>query len=236
MRGQGEEVDHFMTIVSLDGQLSGDFFQQTPTTLHLSHKSKNSTILLSPHSFSEKWKIPKTGFYTPTDVSIVITPHISETAGVMALLRLIDTSDLSPTRVLYQSKKFNLGTGLTVEGSQLPFCLPVGEYPIQFEVMVSQSQFQATRTMYSTSLEWRMMLSPIPLSRVKSVFVEAIQPPSLVGPYNHKIKSNKSRGGKGKDLNCPLEKSNSTGVGTTTGLVTGDCVGPLELFPVRDDV
>nr|UHS72081.1 MAG: putative movement protein [Tombusviridae sp.] len=223
-----------MTIVSLDGQLSGELFQQIPSTVLLSHNSKRSIISLSPHTFSEKWKIPKTGFYTPTDVSIVITPHISETAGVMACLRLVDTSDLSPTRILYQSKKFNLGTGLTVEGSQLPFCLPVGEYPIQFEVTVSQSQFQDTRTMYSTSLEWRMMLSPTPLSRVKSVFVEAIQPPCQVGPYYHKIKNNKSRGGKGRVTGGPLEQTVYSGGGTTPGLVTGDCVGPLQTFPVRD--
>lgn len=159
-----------MSIVSLDNCLDFTPFQSTLSEVHLSHKTKHAVITLGPHTFSDKWKLPKAGFYTPTDVRIVITPHISEIASVMARIRLVDTSDMSPSRVLYLSQEFNLGHGLTLEGTQLPFCLPVGEYPIQFEVMVSRSQFQATRTMFSTSLEWRMMYSPIPLCRVKSAF------------------------------------------------------------------
>jgi len=174
---RGVEVDHFMAIISLDNCLDFTPFQDTPSIVHLKHKTTKTSLTLGPHNFSDKWKVPKVGFYTPTDVRIVITPHISEKAAVMAVIKLIDASDMSPSRVLYQSHEFNLGHGLTLEGTQLPFCLPIGEYPIQFEVTVSRSQFQDTRTLFSTSLEWRMMYSTTPLCRVKSVFATVSHQP-----------------------------------------------------------
>jgi len=182
-----------MAIISLDNCLDFTPFQDTPSIVHLKHKSTKSTLILGPHNFSDKWKVPSTGFYTPTDVRIVITPHISEKAAVMATIRLVDASDMSPSRVLYQSQEFNLGHGLTLEGTQLPFCLPIGEYPIAFEVTVSRSQFRDTRTLFSTSLEWRMMYSATPLCRVKSVFatvahqpLEAMLPSSMIDKRNRK--------------------------------------------------
>nr|WRQ65401.1 RNA-dependent RNA polymerase [Tolivirales sp.] len=224
----GLEADHFMSIVSLDGELDlSSPFQTTTSTVHLSHKSKRPSVVLGPHSFGDKWKVPKTGFYTPTDVSFVVTPHISENAGVTAVVTLIDVSDLSPTRVLYRSQEFNLGHGLTLEGSQLPFCLPVGEYPILFEVTVSRSQFAATRTMFSTSLEWRMQWSPTPLSRVKSVFATA-QVKALEATPSFKLKQkteNKSRGPRAANK-LPHNRTSTPAIGgTSVGLVTDGCVG-----------
>jgi len=185
---------------------------------------------LGPHTFGDKWRVPKNGFYTPTDVRFVVTPHISENAGVTATVKLIDASDMSPSRVLYKSQEFNLGHGLTMEGSQLPYCLPVGEYPIQFEVTVSRSQFAATRTMFSTSLEWRMMWSPTPLSRVKSVFATA-QEKVLEAEPSFKLKkipktiSKGPRALKGTDNQ---QNARSVSGGTTAGLVTGGCVGLID--------
>lgn len=183
-----------MSIISLDNCLDFTPFQSTLSQVHLSHKTKHAVVSLGPHTFSDKWKLPKTGFYTPTDVRIVITPHISETASVMARIQLVDISDMSPSRILYRSPEFNLGHGMTLEGTQLPFCLPVGEYPIQFEVTVSRSQFQATRTMFSTSLEWRMMYSPTPLCRVKSAFATVTHKPLDADlPTTFKKRPTKSR-------------------------------------------
>nr|UHS72028.1 MAG: putative movement protein [Tombusviridae sp.] len=217
-----------MSIISLDGELDlANPFHSTVSTVHLSHKTKRPTVTLGPHTFGDKWRVPKSGFYTPTDVRFVVTPHISENVGVTATVKLIDASDMSPSRVLYKSQEFNLGHGLTMEGSQLPFCLPVGEYPIQFEVTVSRSQFAATRTMYSTSLEWRMMWSPTPLSRVKSVFATA-QVKALEAEPSFKMKSIPKRSKGPRALPAP-ERSGVTpnvGGGTTSGLVSGDCVGP----------
>lgn len=228
---QGEEADYFMSIVSLDNALDlSSPFQTSTSTVHLSHKTKRPSVILGPHTFSDKWKVPKNGFYTPTDVRFVVTPHISENAGVTATVKLIDTSDMSPSRVLYRSQEFNLGHGLTMEGSQLPFCLPVGEYPIQFEVTVSRSQFADTRTMFSTSLEWRMMWSPTPLSRVKSVFATA-QVKLLEAEPSFKLKkipNNSTKGPRaGQALNNNRKALPSVG-GTTVGLVTHDCVGTDE--------
>lgn len=219
-----------MSIISLDGELSFTPFQPTTSLTHFRHKTRRSSVRLGPTTFG-KWKVPSHGYYTPTDVRLVITPHISEKAGVMATVKLIDESDMSPSRVLYQSKEFNLGHGLTLEGSQLPFCLPVGEYPIQFEVTVSRSQFQETRTMYSTSLEWRMMWSTTPLSRVKSVFAVAQEPVQDASPSfrNMTIKTrdtNKSRGPRASRDAVTSEKLPKEGGGTTLGLVAKACVGP----------
>lgn len=226
----GVEANHFMSIISLDGELDFTPFQSTTSTVHLSHKSTRSTVTIGPHSFSDKWKIPKNGFYSPTDVRLVVTPHISENAGVMATVKLLDASDMSPSRVLYQSPEFNLGHGLTMEGSQLPFCLPMGEYPIQFEVTVSRSQFQATRTMFSTSLEWRMMWSPTPLSRVNTVFATASVPvlgavPNFSTKYRNK---QKSRGPRAALAPHSSGKAPAINGGTTPGLVAGSCVGLIE--------
>lgn len=218
-----------MSIISLDGELGLSPYQATSSTFHFKHKTRRSLITFSPQTFSDKWNVPKNGFYTPTDVTFVVTPHISEKAGVMATVKLIDVSDLSPSRVLYESKPFNLGHGLTLEGSQLPFCLPVGEYPIAFEVTVSRSQYLATRTMFSTSLDWRMMWSPTPLSRVKSVFAEATQPVMEAAPtFNMKLKgTNKSSVAQRKEQKR-IEQPKTTRGGTVIGLVTDECVGRVE--------
>lgn len=218
-----------MSIISLDGELAYTPYQQTESLVQLSHKSRRSTVSFGPHNFSDKWKIPKSGFYTPTDVRFVITPHISESAGVTATVKLIDSSDMSPSRVLFQSPEFNLGHGLTLEGSQLPFCLPMGEYPILFEVTVSRSQFAATRTMFSTSLEWRMMWSVTPLSRVKSVFAvarpEAIE--ATTSSFSINVSdTNVTSGPRAQARLAGKRKDTKVGGGTITGLVAGECVGP----------
>nr|UHS72117.1 MAG: putative movement protein [Tombusviridae sp.] len=219
-----------MSIISLDGELDiSSPFQTSTTQVHLSHKTKRPAVTLGPYSFGDKWRVPKSGFYTPTDVRFVVTPHISENAGVTATVSLIDTSDMSPSRVLYRSKVFNLGHGLTMEGSQLPFCLPVGEYPIQFEVTVSRSQFADTRTMFSTSLEWRLMWSPTPLSRVKSVFATA-QDRVLEAEPSFKLKQKpkiSTKGPRAARLVNPSEPLPCLSGGTTSGLVAGSCVGLL---------
>nr|UHS72233.1 MAG: putative movement protein [Tombusviridae sp.] len=216
-----------MSIISLDGELDLAPFTRSSSLVHLSHKTKKSQIRLGPTTFSDKWKVPKNGYYTPTDVRLVITPHISEKAGVMAVVKLLDESDMSPSRVLFQSKQFNLGHGLTLEGSQLPFCLPIGEYPITFEVTVLRSQFQEARTMFSTSLEWQMMWSSIPLSRVKSVFATAQPPLAEAVPTfkNIRCPSNISRGPRAGPKAGRGRKHSVEDGGTTLGLVTEDCVG-----------
>lgn len=216
-----------MSIISLDGELDFTPYNRTSSVVHLSHKSKRGEIHLGPKSFSDKWKIPSSGFYTPTDVRLVITPHISEKAGVMAVVKLIDASDMSPARVLYQSKEFNLGHGLTLEGTQLPFCLPIGEYPILFEVTVSRSQFVEARTMFTTSLEWRMMWSSTPLSRVKSVFAVAHQPVIEVSPTFKNIVPLLDSGPRAGGKSRKSRTSASTSGGTVQGLVTLECVGPV---------
>jgi len=215
-----------MSIISLDGELDFTPFSRTASLVHLSHKTTRSHIHLGPRSFGQKWKVPNHGFYTPTDVKLVITPHISERAGVMATVKLLDESDMSPSRVLFQSKEFNLGMGLTLEGSQLPFCLPVGEYPISFEVMVSRSPFAEARTMFTTSLEWRMMWSSTPLSRVKSVFAVAHQPVQEATHLFRSIRTDtESSGPRATDLDSSSENDISFDGGTTLGLVTKNCVG-----------
>lgn len=218
-----------MSIISLDGELDlVSPFQSSTNVVHLSHKSRRPSITLSPHTFGEKWKIPKNGFYTPTDVRLVITPHISENAGVTAVVRLLDVSDMSPSRVLYTTPEFNLGHGLTIEGSQLPFCLPVGEYPIQFEVTVSRSQFAETRTTFTTSLEWRMMWSPTPLSRVQSVFATAHSRVMDANPtfkLRDKPKNKQSRGPRAGSVVARSERTSAVVGGTVIGLVTDGCVG-----------
>ncbi|CAD89893.1 putative movement protein [Johnsongrass chlorotic stripe mosaic virus] len=215
-----------MSIVNIDGEFEQPQFQDTPSKVYISHKSRKSLVCLGPSVFHKLWKVPKTGFYTPTGVTFVVTPHISESAGVTAVIKLIDMSDMSPSRVLYKSKEFNLGHGLTLEGSQLPFCLPIGEYPIHFEVTVSRSQFQATRTMFSTSLEWHLMYSPTPLSRVRSVFGVAHQP-VLEVETNFRMKTKQISSSVVAVL--PKQKALGKGLkpvgGTTPGLVTGNCVG-----------
>ncbi len=231
---QGVEADHFMSIVKLDGEIDFAPYNPTSSLVHLSHKTKRSRIQLGPQTFSQKWKVPNHGFYTPTDVRLVIAPHISERAGVMATVKLVDESDMSPSRVLYQSKEFNLGHGLTLEGSQLPFCLPVGEYPIVFEVTVLRSQFADTRTIFTTSLEWRMMWSPTPLSRVKSVFAVAHQPVMEALPSFKTIKTSTESSGPraGAGVNKSGNDTSSDG-GTTLGLVTKDCVGSEDVVTSR---
>lgn len=182
-----------MEIISLDGSFEDHLdIQNQVKKLVLSHKSDRGFSPLAPTSTKEKWKAPRVGFYVPIDVRFVVTPHLSEKANVMAEVKLVDTRDMSKARVLYQSKPFNLGSGIVIEGSQLPFCLPAGDYPLQFEVMVSQSQFRETSTLYTTSIEWRMMCSNTPLSRVKSVMGSAHVPAVEVQPsFRMKLESPK---------------------------------------------
>jgi len=220
-----------MSIIDLDGQFSYTPYSATQQQISLSHKSRRSFIQFGPHSLPEKWKVPKSGFYTPADVRLVVTPHISENAGVLAQVRLVDESDMSPSRVLYESNKFNLGLGITLEGSQLPFCLPIGEYPIHFEVMVLQSPYQATRTIFTTSLEWRMMWSPTPLSRVKSVFVTA-HSDAVEATTRFRHLSLTEPSGNQSRVAQPSKKTKNRkhqGLvgGTTAGLVTSNCVGTM---------
>lgn len=226
---RGLEAYHFMSIVNIDGEIDFAPFQSTTSTIHLTHKTRKSICRFGPSSFSQKWKVPKTGFYTPTAVNFVVTPHISEKAGIMASIRLVDESDMSPTRVLYQSQSFNLGHGMTLEGSQLPFCLPVGEYPILFEVTVQRSQFLATRTLFSTSLDWQLMYSPTPLSRVKSVFATAHVPVQEACPQFKLVKAVESKVPRAKGGKPKSVQSKISGGGTPAGVVPGSFVGPLRL-------
>jgi hypothetical protein len=231
----GQEADHFMTIVSLDGEFDYPPYQPVTSRVHLSHKSTKSAVCLGPATFSQRWRVPRSGFYTPTDVTFVVTPHISEKAGVLATVKLIDATDMSPSRVLFETKVFNLGHGITLEGSQLPFCLPIGEYPIHFEVTVSRSQFQGTRTMYTTSLEWQLMYSPTPLSRVKSVFAVAHHPVVEVTPNFSMKTKNKSSVKAGRPLKVLEQGRVDAGGGTTGGLVPPRCVGPVHTPPSKTE-
>lgn len=213
-----------MSIVSIDGEFDQPSYQATSDSVCLSHRSTKAITGFGPSFFQRLWKgVPRSGFYTPADVSFVVTPHISESAGVLAIVKLIDASDMSPARVLYQSEKFNLGLGLTLQGSQLPFCLRIGEYPIHFEVTVLRSQFQDTRTIFSTSLAWRMMYSITPLCRVKSVFTTAHQHVVQATTNAFTIRA-KSKGGSAAKRKA-TERVKAADVGTTPGLVSRNCVG-----------
>lgn len=195
-----------MEIVSLNGSFEETLnIQNEVKRLNLTHKTKLSICPFAPSTQLQKWKIPKSGFYAPMDVSFVVHPHLSERAGVMAVVKLVDSRDSGPSRILYKSASFNLGHGLTVEGSQLPFCLPVGEYPLQFEVMVSQSQFKETASIFSTSLDWRMLFSNTPLSRVKSVMGAAHTPAQVIEP-NFKMQIKSSRGGRQIDSKTRMSR------------------------------
>ncbi|AHA53612.1 movement protein [Yam spherical virus] len=197
-----------MEIQSLDGTFEGTLAVQNEVKkILLSHKTTKAILPLAPVSQFSKWKIPKTGFYAPIDVKFVLTPHISERAQVKGVVKLVDSRDLSPSRELYRSKEFNIGHGLLIEGSQLPFCLPVGDYPLQFEVTVLQSQFRETANLYSTSVEWRMMSSTTPLSRVKSVMGAAHQPAMHLEP-NFKMKLESSKGASQKRQQKKSNKPN----------------------------
>lgn len=183
-----------MEIQSLEG-----YFEEAVEILkelkkvQVTHRTHHSIIPLAPIHLLTTWKTPKTGFYVPTDVTFVLTPHLSERAGVKAVVRLVDSRELTPSRVLYTTPEFNLGNGITIEGSQFPFCLPVGEYPIQFEVKVSQCSFKETARLYTTSLRWHMMCSTTPLSRVRSVMGSA-QPPTAIVEPNFKMQLESSKG------------------------------------------
>jgi len=183
----------YMEIVSLDGSLEEQVIVQNEVKkVLISHKTTKAILPLAPYGHLTKWKVPKTGFYAPIDVKFVLTPHISEQAQVKGVVKLVDMRDSAPSRELFRSQEFNIGRGLTIEGSQLPFCLPVGDYPLQFEVTVLQSQFKETATLYTTSVEWRMMSSTTPLSRVKSVMGVAQQPAMTITPnFNMSLKSSK---------------------------------------------
>nr|BAU09528.1 movement protein [Pothos latent virus] len=197
-----------MEIQSLDGKLGEELAVQNEVKkILLSHKTTKAILPLAPISQFSKWKIPKQGFYAPIDVKFVLTPHISERAQVKGVVKLVDSHDLSPSRELYRSKEFNIGHGLVIEGSQLPFCLPVGDYPLQFEVTVLQSQFRETANLYSTSVEWRMMSSTTPLSRVRSVMGAAHQPAMKLLP-NFKMSLESSKGGGMKPHQRKFNKPN----------------------------
>nr|WRQ65998.1 tombus P22-like movement protein [Tolivirales sp.] len=201
-----------MEIQSLEGYFEEALeIQRESKRVLVTHNTHHSVVSLAPRSLLSTWKVPKTGYYVPTDVTFVLTPHLSEKAGVKAVVQLVDSRQMSPSRVLYRTQEFNLGTGIAIEGSQLPFCLPVGEYPIQFEVKVSQSSFKETARLYTTSLQWHMMCSPTPLSRVRSVMGSA-QPPAAIVTPNFKMQlesskgraKNKSTGSKSAPKQVPL--------------------------------
>jgi len=210
-----------MEIQSLDGTFEEALVVQNEVKkILLSHKTTKAILPLAPVTHFSKWKVPKSGFYAPIDVKFVLTPHISERAQVKGVVKLADSRDMSPSRELYRSKEFNIGHGLVIEGSQLPFCLPVGDYPLQFEVTVLQSQFRETANLYSTSVEWRMMSSTTPLSRVRSVMGAAHQPAMTLQPnFKMSLESSKGVGStskrrKGGKPNGPgLRCNQSTGVG-----------------------
>ncbi|UTQ50964.1 MAG: viral suppressor of RNA silencing [Convolvulus aureusvirus 1] len=219
-----------MEIQSLDGKFEDTLvIQNEVKKVSLSHKTTKAILPLAPLNQFAKWKIPKAGFYAPIDVKFVLTPHISERALVKGVVKLVDSRDLAPSRELFRSKEFNIGHGLVIEGSQLPFCLPVGDYPLQFEVTVLQSQFRETATLYTTSVEWRMMSSTTPLSRVRSVMGSAHQPAMVVQP-NFKMSLESSNGAstyprrkKTQKLNGPEVRSrDDTSVGgSSDGLPHG---------------
>lgn len=200
----------FMEIVSLDGTFDESISVQNEVKkIVLCHSTTKAILPIAPKNSLSKWRIPKSGFYTPIDVRFVLTPHISERANVMAVVKLVDARDCSPSRILYQTKEFNLGAGIVVEGTQLPFCLPVGEYPLQFEVTVSRSQFRETSKLFTTSNEWRMMCSTTPLSRVRSVMGAAQVPAAVVHP-DFKMRLESSKGGRKPD-GRPTRRGKVTG-------------------------
>ncbi|AXP98765.1 movement protein [Elderberry aureusvirus 1] len=201
-----------MEIQSLDGKFEESLIVQNEVKkVSLSHKTTKAILPLAPLSQFAKWKIPKTGFYAPIDVKFVLTPHISERAQVRGVVKLVDSRDLAPSRELFKSREFNIGHGLVIEGSQLPFCLPVGDYPLQFEVTVLQSQFRETSTLYTTSVEWRMMSSTTPLSRVKSVMGTAQQQAMSITP-NFKMSLESSKGATAVSRKKKTNKPNGLGV------------------------
>ena len=123
-----------MEIQSLDGSFEEALvIQNEVKKILLSHKTTKAILPLAPVSQFSRWKIPKTGYYAPIDVKFVLTPHISERAQVKGVVKLVDSRDLSPSRELYRSKEFNLGHGIVIEGSQLPFCLPVGDFGFMYQ-------------------------------------------------------------------------------------------------------
>nr|WAK75540.1 movement protein [Pothos latent virus] len=217
-----------MEIQSLDGVLGEELaIQNEVKKILLSHKTTKAILPLAPISQFSKWKIPKQGFYAPIDVKFVLTPHISERAQVRGVVKLVDSRDLSPSRELYRSKEFNIGHGLVIEGSQLPFCLPVGDYPLQFEVTVLQSQFRETANLYSTSVEWRMMSSTTPLSRVRSVMGAAQQPAMKLQP-NFKMSLESSKGG---GMKSHQKKSSKPNGHSRRGNLSGEVGGSSSSLP-----
>ncbi len=132
---------------------------------------KRKTVMdLVPVGLILKARLPGKGFYVPHDVNIAITPHISENTGTRAKLGIRDSRDMNQSRYLYQSPEFNLGIGLRVTGTQLPFCLPMGEFPIQLELMVLHSAFQGHAKICTISCQWSLTWASAPFSRVQSAF------------------------------------------------------------------
>jgi hypothetical protein len=111
----GVEADHFMSIISLDGELEFARYNRTSQIVHISHKTTKALIHLGPRSLGDKWRTPNHGFYVPTDVNLVITPHISENAGVTAVVKLIDDSD-EPQPRLISVQGVQPGDGFDVGG------------------------------------------------------------------------------------------------------------------------
>lgn len=161
-------------IVCIDGEIIAGW---TPEKKTFDYSVRNTlevrrrtTLPLIPEGLLLKMRLPTTGFYVPHDVNIVITPHISENTGTEARLGLRDSRDMKLDRYLYQSKVFNLGKGMSLTGTQLPFCLPMGEYPIQLELMVSQSAFLEKSKICTISCKWSLTWSQAPFCRVQSAF------------------------------------------------------------------
>lgn len=220
-----------MEIASLNGIFEEQLvIQNEVKKIRVTH-SGSTFLPLAPAGLLKTWKVPKEGFYAPIDVKFALTGHVSEKAGVMAVVRLVDLRDNSPARILYVSPQINLAVGLRIEGSQLPFCLAVGEYPLQFEVTVSRSQFKETAKIYSTSLEWRMLCSPTPLSRVKAVFASTTTSTMMIEPSYSlipKAMTKSSKGPRGRKHKNTANDGMATGNGVThPGVVGGSSTLPI---------
>lgn len=163
-----------MEIVSIDGEIVEGWIPEKKTvdySVRNTLEVKRKTVLdLIPEGLLLKVRLPNSGFYVPHNVNIVITPHISENTGTRAKLGLRDSRDMDLSRYLYQSPEFNLGIGLQVSGTQLPFCLPMGEFPIQLELLVLNSSFTGKAKICTMSCQWSLTWSSAPFCRVQSAF------------------------------------------------------------------
>jgi hypothetical protein len=163
-----------MEIVSIDGEIVEGWIPERSTSEYSVRNTlevRRKTVLdLVPAGILLKARLPRHGFYVPHDVNIVVTPHISEHTGTRARLGIRDSRDLDISRYLYRSPEFNLGIGLKVTGSQLPFCLPMGDFPIQVELTMLGSAFNGKSRVCSISCQWSLTWSSGPFCRTQSSF------------------------------------------------------------------